>query len=678
MAHRFTNQLINESSLYLRQHAHNPVNWYPWGEEALQKARQEDKPILISIGYAACHWCHVMERESFEDEQVADFMNRHFINIKIDREERPDLDHIYMDAVQAMSGSGGWPLNVFCTPDTKPFFGGTYFPPRQAFNRISWIELLQRIQQAWEQKRDGLEQQAGRILEHISRSVQLQAAHGEAFSADTCRQMTAAIMEAADKVKGGFGAAPKFPHTLTIRYLLEYGKQFNDDEAIRQAECSLKAMIRGGIYDHLGGGLARYSTDDDWLVPHFEKMLYDNALLISALSIAFQQTGDREYADCIEKTFRFLQSELRDVSGGYYSAIDADSEGEEGKFYVWEKSEIEWLLGKEADLYGKWFGVTSEGNWEGRNILHIHTDPKAFAEKNGIDAGSMNELIQRGNDKLMRHRSQRVRPLTDDKILSGWNALLVSGLCRAFAATGNDEYRKEAEGLASFIFRSFEKNGDWLHCYHLGSIKHSAFLDDIAYITEACILLQEISGDQFYLEQAERFMQYADKYFLQEGGFYCYTDSRMNDLLFRKTEYYDGAMPSGNSTMAFNLFYLGRILDKPGYEKKSKQLISSMSQLCTKYPVSFSIWSLLLMYKSIKNIDLVLVGTNISAMRTGLLKFFLPGRIFQSSERPLDFPLLRGKPCPEKPNIYLCINKLCLEPISDISSLGKLLETHQS
>jgi uncharacterized protein YyaL (SSP411 family) len=390
------------------------------------------------------------------------------------------------------------------------------------------------------------------------------------------------------------------------------------------------------------------------------------------------QTGDPEYADCIEKTFYFLQNELKDGSGGYYSAIDADSEGEEGKFYVWEKSEIELLLGKEADLYGKWFGVTDEGNWEGRNILHIHTDAKDFAEKYGIDAGSLNELIQTGNDKLMRHRSQRVRPLTDDKILSGWNALLVSGLCRAFAATGNDDYRKEAEGLAGFIFRSFEKDGDWFHCYHQGSIKHPSFLDDIAYITEACILLQEISGDQFYLEQAERFMQYADKYFLQPNGFYSFTDSRMNDLLFRKTEYYDGALPSGNSTMAFNLFYLGRILDKPEYGERSDQLISSMSQLSTKFPVSFSIWSLLIMYKSIKNIDLVLVGTNISAMRTGLLKFFLPGRIFQSSEQALAFPLLKGKPVTENPNIYLCINNLCLEPFDHISKLEKQLESNQS
>lgn len=678
MSHRFTNKLVSESSLYLRQHAHNPVNWYPWGEEALERARSEGKPILVSIGYAACHWCHVMERESFEDEQVAAFMNSHFISIKIDREERPDLDHIYMDAVQAMTGSGGWPLNVFCTPDTRPFFGGTYFPPSQAFNRISWMELLQRIQQAWENKREGLEQQAGRIFEHISTSAKITAAAGGDFNGELCGKINDNILNAADKIKGGFGAAPKFPHTLTIRYLLEYARAYGDNRSREQAELSLRQMIRGGIYDHLGGGLARYSTDDDWLVPHFEKMLYDNALLISALSMAFMLTQDREYADAIRKTTGFLKNEMLDIEGGYYSAIDADSEGVEGKYYVWSKEEIDSLLGEDTDVYCRFYGVSETGNWEGVNILHVHSSAGSFASEHGLSLPDLEELIESGNKKLLVRRAERPRPLTDDKILLGWNALLISAYCRAFAATGEESYRRDAKKLADFVFKSFEKGDQLFHCYYHGSVSHPAFLDDIAYLIEACILLQEITGEQHYLNSAEKWTGFSEENFLLESGFFSYTNRSMKDLLFRKTEYYDGAMPSGNSTMAINLFFLGRLLDKGIYTERAEKMLSAMSDLVIKFPISFSLWASFIIYKSLKNTDLVVTGKDINEIRSLILGIFMPGRIFQSSDISLDFPLLKGKDFNHKKLIYLCINSLCFEPFNNLNDLQSFFKKQES
>ena len=392
MVHKYSNHLISETSPYLLQHAHNPVNWYPWGKEALDKAKQEDKMILVSIGYSACHWCHVMERESFENEDTAEIMNRHFINIKIDREERPDLDHIYMDAVQAISGSGGWPLNVFLTPDTKPFYGGTYFPPVRAFNRASWREVLQNLVQSWKEKRNEIEAQAENLTDHISKAGNFSSAgkkkfdipFKDEFDIDTGKNIFSAIMKSADTVWGGFGRAPKFPQTFCIQYLLEFYYYSKNEQALQQALLSIDKMLDGGIYDHVGGGLARYSTDEQWLAPHFEKMLYDNALLIMVLCDAFQITKADRYKNAIHKTISFLKNEMLHPQGGFYAALDADSEGEEGKFYVWDKNEIEKILGDDAAVFCNFFDVTEKGNWEGKNILRkLKTEDEFVKEKIG-------------------------------------------------------------------------------------------------------------------------------------------------------------------------------------------------------------------------------------------------------------------------------------------------------
>jgi hypothetical protein len=375
--HHFTNHLINETSPYLLQHAHNPVDWHPWNDETLQKARSENKPILVSIGYSACHWCHVMERESFEDENIAAIMNKHFVNIKVDREERPDLDHIYMDAVQTISGTGGWPLNVFLTPDCKPFYGGTYFPPKRLYNRPSWREVLESIADAFDKKNPEIVNQAESLTQHLSQSnsVGIQNINEEGlakvFDPSTMEEIFKNIMNNADKIDGGFGLAPKFPQTFTIQFLLHYYYYTGNENALDQACISLDKMIAGGIYDHLGGGFARYSTDTKWLVPHFEKMLYDNALLITVLSEAYQSTKKELYADTIRQTMEFIKREMLSPQNGFYSAIDADSEGEEGKYYVWSKKEVDEILGSESELFCEYYEVTANGNWENNKRIRI-------------------------------------------------------------------------------------------------------------------------------------------------------------------------------------------------------------------------------------------------------------------------------------------------------------------
>ncbi len=573
-----TNRLSAETSPYLLQHAHNPVDWYPWGEEALTRAREEDKPILVSIGYAACHWCHVMERESFEDEETARFMNEHFVNIKIDREERPDLDHIYMDAVQAMTGSGGWPLNVFLTPEGKPFYGGTYFPPRPAHNRPSWKEVLAGLSRSFREKRAEIDQQADSMIMHLnaSNSFGLEGPRGssggaspvrqpEPWSRENLRLIRDNLMKTADKVEGGFGVAPKFPQSFSIRYLLHYSYFTRDKEALDQACLSLEKMIRGGIYDQLGGGFARYSTDGEWLAPHFEKMLYDNALLVIALCDAYALTKKELYNEAIVQTLEFVRRELSVEPGegelAFYSALDADSEGEEGKYYVWDRSEIDSVLGEDSPLFCSFYGVGGKGNWEGKTIL---TRPE---RPHPTDAELARLVVAR--EKLLMVRARRVRPALDDKVLLGWNALMNIALAKAYGALGRKEYKEWAIANAKFCRNRMKGSGLYFY-YHSyteaggGQAKFPAFLDDHACLISALLHLQEITGDAGYLTEAEALTRYVEENFSEEGtGYFFFTHKEQRDLVVRKKEIYDGAVPSGNSMMAFNLAYMSIIYDIP-------------------------------------------------------------------------------------------------------------------
>jgi len=674
MNNQYTNHLIEETSPYLLQHAHNPVDWFPWGDKALQAAKEQDKPILASIGYSACHWCHVMEKESFEDKQVAAYMNEHFINIKIDREERPDLDHIYMDAVQAIAGSGGWPLNVFLTPVGKPFYGGTYFPPVKAFNRPSWNDVLYSIAEAWKTRRQEVEQQAETLLGHLQNAnsfgITKSISPGNEqplISKNDCITIVENLLMNADMVSGGFGKAPKFPQTFSIQTLLHYFHYFNDPSSLKHAEFSLQKMLNGGIYDHLAGGMARYSTDDQWLVPHFEKMLYDNALLVSVCCDAYQITKNDFYKNAIDKTIRFLVNEMKHRDGGYYAALDADSEGEEGKFYVWQKSEIEQVLGRDATLYCAYYGITEEGNWEGKNILNILHSPERVAAEFNIPPEHFANIITSSDQLLLWHRNKRIRPGTDDKILIGWNALFLTALCKSYASTGYEGYKLEATSLFEFIIEKFNNtnNGGLFHTYKNGVAKYPAFLDDYAYLIQACIQLQEITSGQSYLMEAKKWTGFVlDNFQDQDTDFFFFTRKEQEDIVVRKVELYDGATPSANAIMAHNLLYLSIVFDEKSWGERANRMINAMAQVVTKYPTSFGVWAPAIIRQVVGMPEIVITGKNIGDVLKEVLGSFIPDKILQSSWREEELPLLQHKSYSGSPLIYLCKNYQCLSPVN--------------
>ncbi|MBL7699596.1 MAG: thioredoxin domain-containing protein [Chitinophagaceae bacterium] len=673
------NKLINETSPYLLQHAHNPVDWYPWGEEALQKAQKENKPILVSIGYAACHWCHVMEKESFEDEETAALMNEKFVNIKIDREERPDLDHIYMDAVQAINGNGGWPLNVFLTPARKPFYGGTYYPPVPVHNRASWKDVLKSISHVFENKRDEVEQQADNLTYHLeaANNFGINTETESLLTKEDIGEMIANALATADTVHGGFGRAPKFPQTFTIRLLLNSYFFSGNEKALKQACLSLDKMIAGGINDHLGGGFARYSTDEIWLAPHFEKMLYDNALIVMSLAEGYQLTGNKNYHDAIEATLDFTERELLSPEGGFYSALDADSEGVEGKFYVWSKSEIESVLGEDAYVFNRFYNVSENGNWENRNILHITLPLEEFARSNNLDAAQLEETLRRSKEKLLLHRTKRVRPLTDDKILLGWNAMMNTAYSKAFAATGIEKYRLIAVRNMEFLLEKFSdgSEGGFFHTYKNGSAKYPAFLDDYSQLIHALVHLQEITTDASYLEKVKTLIKWCFEHFSDdETGYFYFTNDLQDDVIIRKKELYDGAVPSGNSLMAWNLYYCGVIFDHAAWRERAVKMCSGLKDVVKKYPGSFGVWAMLMQSLSKGVPEIAVIGGNLDTFLRDLLRIFIPFRIVQSSPTETkDFPLLAGKKSSSTPIVYLCKDYSCQTPVNEVSEFKKML-----
>ena len=685
MIKKHTNQLVNETSPYLLQHAYNPVNWYPWGDEALEKAKEENKPILVSIGYAACHWCHVMEKESFEDENTAKVMNENFINIKIDREERPDLDHIYMDAVQAMTGSGGWPLNVFLTPEGKPFYGGTYFPPQKAYNRPSWQETLYGVAQAFRERRHEINAQAENLTEHLLKSnnfgQQQPSGTDEIFAADKTKEVFQHIMKSADRQWGGFGKAPKFPQTFSIQFLLRYSQLSKNDEALSQALLSLDKMIEGGIYDQVGGGFARYSTDTEWLAPHFEKMLYDNALLVSVLSEAYQLNRKEEYKAVIEQTMAFLQRELLHHSSGFYAALDADSEGVEGKFYVWNLIELQELLGDDAQVFCEYYDVTSTGNWEHANILWVRKSLEKFAAEKNIEPAKLKAIVEKGREKLLEARGKRVRPLLDDKIILGWNALMNTACSKAFGATGNEAYRQLAVDNMQFILSNFANkvSPGFHHTWKNGIAKFPAFLDDYAFLIQALLHLQEITGEKKWIIKAKEISEFVIEHFSEEDTpFFFYTPAGQQDVIIRKKEVYDGAVPSGNSVMAYNLYHLSILFDRREWGKRSLDMILSLNSAIIRYPTSFGNWACLLQEIIDGTSEIAVVGKNLYNLHSEILQQYIPHRVLMTSEKgDNNFPLLAGKKTTDKPTIYLCRSYTCLNPVFSAKELISLIDKGQ-
>ena len=660
---KFTNDLSKETSPYLLQHAHNPVQWKPWSDTLFATAAAEDKPILLSIGYAACHWCHVMERESFEDEAVADYMNTHFINIKVDREERPDIDHIYMDALQAMTGSGGWPLNIFLLPNGQPFYGGTYFPPNAMQNRASWMDVLKGVHAAFDSNREKLVEQATHLTAHLLQSnIKAQQSQVSEVIATTeeFQMIAQRILQNADTQWGGFGAAPKFPQTFSIQVLFRNYFHNKDQASIVHAIRSIDKMIQGGIYDHVGGGFSRYSVDAMWQAPHFEKMLYDNALILCTLAEAYQITKKPIYQDVIHATFTFLQRELFNGSGGYYAALDADSEGVEGKFYTWSYDELKAIITPEIfDAFIAYYQVTPNGNWEHTNILWTQNE----LEKEWEPAWQ-NEL-----KKLFDARAVRVRPALDHKVILGWNAMLIVGFCKMNAATGNHLYKKAAiecmDWLESNLYHADENY--FYHSIANGIPKAQAFLDDYANLIQAYIQLQEMTGDTSYLFKAKKWMDYVLINFIDEDGLYFYyTASYQKDVIIRKKESYDGAQPSGNALICSSLFYLGQVFDLTEWRKQAEKMIHSIRPSLLQYPSSFGFWAQSFYQMSTGMIELVGVGPSVYESLPALNAAFVPNSIRLMSQVQEDsIPLLKGKQGIDN-QYFICKNNSCSAPMTSV------------
>ncbi len=677
------NHLITESSPYLLQHAHNPVDWYPWGDAALQKAKSEDKPLLVSIGYAACHWCHVMERESFEDEATATFMNAHFVCIKIDREERPDIDAIYMDAVQLLTGSGGWPLNVFLTPDKKPFYGGTYFPPRSMANRPSWMDVLTAVSDAFKNRRADMEEQANNLVGHIQKTGSPGAFVRVGAPGPTTEQADIAVLnllKQADKQWGGFGNPPKFPQFSSLQFLLRFGNgeisrvDSQAAEARQHALLSLDKIINGGIYDQVGGGMARYSTDREWLAPHFEKMLYDNALLVSLLSESFQLTGSARYKETLEQTLDFIEREMTSPEGGFYAALDADSEGEEGKFYTWSYDEFEQVLGEHTQVFAAYYDVTEKGNWEGKNILRVLRPLEDIAMDFNISVEEMSAILHTSRKKLLRARETRIRPALDDKIILGWNALMNMAYSKAYAATGNEDYLNTALKNMAFLLKVFPAADElYFHTWKNGQAKYPAFLDDYAFLIQAMLQLLRTTGNTYWLDQASQLTQRVINHVSTSGDLFYFTPEGQQDIILRKTEIYDSATPSGNAIMAQNLYELGILADRPEWTNHAISMVAGLNEMITKYPVSFGAWACDL-YQFVKGSEeIVLIGNTEKAHRE-ILGTYLPHALLMTSETGNDdYPLLKGKK-PLKPlTIFLCRNYACEEPVFSVPALKEQL-----
>ena len=673
---RYPNRLITTASPYLLQHAYNPVDWLPWGEEALAKAKREDKPILVSIGYSTCHWCHVMERESFEDEAVADFMNRHFINIKVDREERPDLDQLYMEAVQMIAGNGGWPLNCFLTPDTRPFYGGTYFPPRPAYNRPSWLQVLQHLVGLFRDKRSVVEEQADKltraIRENQTRFFQLEAPVGdqqEGFHRVHAEQVFKGLWADRDVTHGGLGPAPKFPRTMSLEYLLAYSHYTGQPQGQDHVHVSLQKMIRGGIYDQVGGGFARYATDPAWIIPHFEKMLYDNALLIDLLSKTHRVQPQTEFRSAVEETIRFLDRELRSPHGVYYAALDADSEGEEGKFYVWSQKEFTAVVGEDVDRWTTYLSVTPEGNWEGKNILCRSLSPAEHAEAWGIGMEEWQVRWAEVQERLLRHRETRVRPGRDDKVILGWNALLADGLLTAASTFHSKDWEDRAFSLLSTLESLLKREDGRYHRIYAGDRAYQpAFLEDYAFLIRAFLHALTV---RFTMDRLAEIIVLTDRviddlYDSSTGAFRTTAEGELAANLF---DAYDNAIPSGNSIMIDNLMRLYALTDRTDYREIAEKLLQRISPAVQKYPGTFAQYAQALLDEAYGRREIVLAGKEADQLLPEILEWYLPGTLVIAADEENGLPLLKNRVPDRGTQLYLCRDRACQMPVTTVSAL---------
>jgi uncharacterized protein len=679
--HKHTNQLINETSPYLLQHAHNPVDWYPWGEEALRKAREENKPILLSIGYSACHWCHVMEHESFENEEIAQLMNENFINIKVDREERPDLDQIYMNAVQMMTGHGGWPMTVFLTPNLVPFYGGTYFPPVDRYNMPGFPRILIGVSQAFRSSPEQVKETAERLLSELNRIGRSQGSGGE-LTYETLDAAYNGIVRNYDRQNGGFGGAPKFPPSMTLEFLLRAYSESGDIDDLKMVDYTCRRMAQGGIYDQLGGGFHRYSVDAHWLVPHFEKMLYDNALLSRLYLHVYQVTKDDFYRTVVEETLDYVKREMTDGLGGFYSTQDADSEGVEGKFFVWSIEEIEEILGTEdGRLFSAYYGVTEHGNFEEKNILNIARPIEDVARELGIPVDQLEEVIERSRQKLFEVRERRIKPGRDEKILTAWNGLMLSSFAEAAAILERDDYREIARSNAQFILDNLRRDNLLLRTYKDGQAKLNAYLEDYAFMAEALLTLYETTGELRWLKES---LSLTDKMIEEfwdeeEGGFF-FTGKSHETLIVRNKDLFDNATPSGNSVAIGLLLRLSLITGNEDYQRKAVIILWLIRDAITRYPSAFGqALAALDLYLS-RPKEIVIVGQDeTNDLAREVWKHYLPNKVVvQADEGDTEaialIPLLRDRTkINNRPTAYICENYTCQQPVTTVEELHKQL-----
>jgi uncharacterized protein len=653
------NHLAQETSPYLLQHRDNPVDWYPWGTEALARARELDRPILLSVGYSACHWCHVMERESFEDAETAAYMNEHFVSVKVDREERPDVDALYMEAVQAMSGHGGWPMTVFCDPEGVPFYGGTYFPPDEGRGMPSFRMVMEAVVDAFESRREELRERAPETRARLGAIGAIEPA-GEAPNAELLEAAVATLEEGADTERGGFGGAPKFPPASALELLLARG-------ALEPVERTLDAMMAGGIYDQVGGGFARYSVDASWLVPHFEKMLYDNALLAGAYLHGWQALGHERYRRVCEETLDWALREMRGPEGGLYSALDADSEGEEGRFYVWTPEEMRAALGDDADAIADFYGVSEAGSFEGRNVLHLAGGASAPAPA-GLAAARR---------ALYEARSERARPGLDDKRLASWNALMLAALAEAGAALGREDYLEAALSCAEFILRDLrDGEGRLLRAYKDGEGRLNAYLEDHAFLLEALLTLYEATFEQRWFEEARALADTTIARFgdPERGGFFSTSDDH-EELIARRKEIGDHPIPSGNSAAALGLLRLEALTGERSYGEQADGVLRLFAKAAPRQPDAFAHLLRALDFQLSPTKEVALIGDNLAELTTVVRSSYRPHQVVaggpEGSSAP---PLLADRPPVDgKPTAYVCEHFACRAPVTAPEHLAALL-----
>jgi len=679
---RKPNRLINEKSPYLLQHAYNPVDWYPWCDEAFEKAKIEDKPIFLSIGYSTCHWCHVMEKESFEDEEVAKILNENFIPIKVDREERPDIDTVYMTICQAMTGHGGWPLTIIMTPDKKPFFAGTYIPKHSRYGRIGLIELLQKVVEIWKENKDKVISLAEQITNEIKEAIE-KVEKGNIIDETIFTLAYKELEENFDPEYGGFGEAPKFPTPHNLMFLLRYWKRTGNAKAIDMVEQTLKGMWLGGIYDQIGFGFHRYSTDRKWLVPHFEKMLYDQALISLACIETYQATGKEKYAVLCSEVFSYVIDNLTNTDGGFFSAEDADSEGEEGKFYLWEYSELEKILNQsELNFVIENFNIRKDGNYidelkrsrTGKNIFHLSSELE----------GEKRKIWKSIRLKLLQHRNNRIRPLKDDKILTDWNGLTISSLAKGYLTFGVEDYIKIAEKSANFILKNMLTNdGKLLHRFRDGEAKINGHLDDYAFLAWGLIELYEATFKTKYLKKAIELTNKMIELFWDEnnGGFFL---SENEDVLFKQKEIYDGAIPSGNSVALLVLIKLSKITGRSDLNELTFKLVETFSGTVSKHPSAYTFFLSAFDFLIGPSFEIIIVGKSsddISKIQKLLNSKFIPNKIllYKPTDREDEINLIAPflthyKEIDGKTTIYICTNYECKQPVTSVEEMMRLID----